>query len=105
VGDSKQSDQRLSSDSPRHPCGSEDLGQEHRPFERQDTRSKTIPVARDYVKVHLELINLHKEVFLTTYKLFVNKNPFFLELSRKIKFTAINHIAYRTVQQILMNFI
>jgi hypothetical protein len=29
------------------------------------TRSKTIPVARDYVKVPLELMKLHQEVFLT----------------------------------------
>jgi len=30
------------------------------------TRRKTIPVARDYVKVPTELLKLHKEVFLTT---------------------------------------
>jgi hypothetical protein len=28
------------------------------------TRRKTIPVARDYVKVPMELMKLHKEVFL-----------------------------------------
>jgi hypothetical protein len=51
------------------------------------TRSKSIPVARDYVKVPMELIKLHKEVFLTTDIFFVNKIPFFLTLSRKICFT------------------
>jgi hypothetical protein len=40
------------------------------------TRSKTHPVARDYVKVPKELLKLHKEVFLTTYIFFVNKIPF-----------------------------
>jgi hypothetical protein len=30
------------------------------------TSSKSIPVARDYVKVPMELMKLHKEVFLTT---------------------------------------
>jgi hypothetical protein len=40
------------------------------------TRSKSIPVARDYVKVPMELMKLHKEVFLTTDILFVNKIPF-----------------------------
>jgi hypothetical protein len=68
------------------------------------TRSKTIPVARDYVKVPLELMKLHKEVFMMTGILFVNKNPFFLTLSRKITFTAINHLADRTVPQIFKAF-
>jgi hypothetical protein len=40
------------------------------------TRSKTHPVARDYVKVPKELLKLHKEVFLTTDIFFVNKIPF-----------------------------
>jgi hypothetical protein len=68
------------------------------------TRRKTIPVARDYVKVPLELMKLHKQVFLTTGIFFVNKNPFSLALSRKITFTAINHLAYRTVPQIFKAF-
>jgi hypothetical protein len=42
------------------------------------TRSKTHPVARDYVKAHKELLKLHKEVFLTTDIFFVNNIPFFL---------------------------
>jgi hypothetical protein len=45
------------------------------------TQSKSIPVARDYVKEPMELMKLHKEVFLTTDILFVNKIPFFLTLS------------------------
>jgi hypothetical protein len=68
------------------------------------TQSKTISVARDYVKVPLELMKLHKEVFLTTDIFFVNKNPFFLTLSRKIMFTAVNHLADRTVPQIFKAF-
>jgi hypothetical protein len=68
------------------------------------TRHKTTPVARDYVKVPLELIKLHKEVFLTTDIFFVNKNPFFLMISRKITFTAVNHLADRTVPQIFKAF-
>jgi hypothetical protein len=65
----------------------------------KSTRSKTIPVARDYVKVPLELMKLHKEVFLMTDILFVNKNPFFLTFTRKITFTAVNHLADHTVLQ------
>jgi hypothetical protein len=60
------------------------------------TRSKTHPVARDYVRVPKELLKLHKEVFLTTDILFVNKIPFFMTLSRKVCFTAVNHLTDRT---------
>jgi hypothetical protein len=68
------------------------------------TRSKTHPVARDYVKVSKELLKLHKEVFLTTDIFLVNKIPFFLTLSRKIFFTAVNHLVVRTVPQIFKAF-
>jgi hypothetical protein len=64
------------------------------------TGSKTHPVARDYMKVPKELLKLHKEVFLTTYIFFVNKIPFFLTLSHNICFTAVNHLADRTVPHI-----
>jgi hypothetical protein len=68
------------------------------------TRSKPIPVARDYAKVPMELMKLNKEVLLTTYIFFVNKIPFFLTLSHKICFTAVNHLADRTVPQIFKAF-
>jgi hypothetical protein len=68
------------------------------------TRSKKIPVDRDYVKVPMELMRLHKEVFLTTETFFVNKIPFFLTLSRKICLTTVNHLADCTVPQIFKAF-
>jgi hypothetical protein len=68
------------------------------------TRSKSIPVARDYVKVPSELMKLHKEVFLTTDIFFVNKIPFFLKLSCKICFTAVHHLEDCTVPQIFKAF-
>jgi hypothetical protein len=68
------------------------------------TRSKTHLVARDFVKVPKELLKLHKEVFLTTDIFFVNKIPFFLTLSQNICFTAVNHLADRTVQKIFKAF-
>jgi hypothetical protein len=68
------------------------------------TRRKSIAVARDYVKVPMELMKLHKEVFLTTNIFFFNKIPFFLALSRKICFTAVNHLADRTSPQIIKSF-
>jgi hypothetical protein len=76
------------------------LGKNIAALKGKTTRSKSIPVARDYVKVPMELMKLHKEVFLTTDIFFVNKIPFFLTLSRKICFTAVNHLGDRTVPHI-----
>jgi len=68
------------------------------------TRKKSLPVSRDYVKVPKEMLKLHHEVFLTADIFFVNKIPFFLTLSRKICFTAVNHLANRTVPHIFKAF-
>jgi hypothetical protein len=73
-------------------------------LKRKTTRSKTHPVARDYVNVPKELLKIHEEVFLTTDIFFVNKIPFFLTLSRNICFTAVNHLTDRTVPQIFKAF-
>jgi hypothetical protein len=61
-------------------------------------------VARDFVKVPVELLKLHKEVYITADLFFVNKIPFFLTLSHKICFTAINHLVDRIVLQIFKAF-
>ena len=68
------------------------------------TRGKPNPVAKDFVKVPTELLKLHKEVFLTADIFFVNKIPFFLTLSRRICFTAVNHLSDRTIPQIFKAF-
>jgi hypothetical protein len=68
------------------------------------TRTKPDPVARDFVKVPVELLKLHKEVYITDNLFFVNKVPFFLMSSCKICFMAINHLTDRTVPQIFMAF-
>jgi hypothetical protein len=68
------------------------------------TWRKTIPVAGECVKVPMELMKLHKEVFLTTDIFFVNNNPFFLVLSCKITFTSVNHLADCTMPQIFKAF-
>jgi hypothetical protein len=49
-------------------------------------------------------MKLHTEVFLTTDIFFVNKYLFFLALSRKIAFTAINHLMDHTVPHIFKAF-
>jgi hypothetical protein len=64
------------------------------------TRKKPDPVARDMAKVPMNLLQLHKEVFMTFDMFFVNSVSFFLTLSRKTCFTAVTHLANRTVPQI-----
>jgi hypothetical protein len=73
-------------------------------LKRNATWSNMNTVARDYVKVSMELLKLHKEVFLTTDIFFVNKITFFLTLSRKIFFTAVNNLVDRTVPQMFKAF-
>jgi hypothetical protein len=68
------------------------------------TRSKTHPVARDYVKLPKEFLKLHKVFFLTTDIFFVDRILFFLTLSHKICFTAVNHLTDRTVPHIFKAF-
>jgi hypothetical protein len=48
------------------------------------TQTKPDPVAMDFVKVSVELLKLHKEVYMTANLFLVNKIPFFLTLSCKI---------------------
>jgi hypothetical protein len=68
------------------------------------TRCKPIPVAADFIKVPIELVKLHKEVFLMVDLFFVNKIPFFLMLSWSICVTAVNHLADRSVVNIFKAF-
>ena len=49
-------------------------------------------VARDQVKIPVELIKFHNKVFLTCNIFFVRKISLFRTLSRKIYFTAVNHL-------------
>jgi hypothetical protein len=60
-------------------------------------------VASDFVKVLVELLKLHKEVYITADLFFVKKILFFLTLSYKICFMAINHLTDRTVVQIAIH--
>jgi hypothetical protein len=52
----------------------------------------------------MEFLKLHKEVFLTADIFLTNKIPFFLTLSCKICFTAVNHLANRIVPTIFKAF-
>ena len=68
------------------------------------TRSKPNTVARDSAKIPVDLLKLHKEVFLTKDIVFINNIQFVLTLSRKICFTAVNHVTNRTAPQIFAAF-
>ena len=68
------------------------------------TCSKPNPVMKDSVKVPAKLLNLHKEVFLTADIFFMNKTQFFLMMSWKSCFTAVNHLMNRTVPEIFKAF-
>jgi hypothetical protein len=68
------------------------------------TQKKSICVARDFAKVPKEPLKLHKGVLLAADVFFVNQIPFFLTLSRKICFTAVNHLANRKAGAVFKAF-
>ena len=76
------------------------LGKKIAGLKGETTRKKPNVVTRYQDKIPAVLIKLNKEVFLTCHIFFVNKIPFFLTLSRKIYFTAVNHLANHTVPEI-----
>ena len=68
------------------------------------TRKKKIPVTEDLIQVPKELINIHRDIFMTADIFFVNAIPFFLTLSIKICFTMVHHIADRKAKTIYNAF-
>ena len=61
-------------------------------------------MAGDLAKVTKELIKIHKDAFMTAYILFINGIPFFISLSCKIIFTAVNNITDRKANAIFKTF-
>ena len=68
------------------------------------TRKKSIHLVSDFVKIPKEILQMHREVFLSADIFFVNKIPFFLTYSRNFCFTAVNHLANRKVSSIFKAF-
>ena len=68
------------------------------------TRKKKIPVTEDLVQVSKELIKLHRDTIITSEILFVNIIPLFLNLSRKICFAMVHHLADRKAKTIYTAF-
>ena len=56
------------------------------------TGKKPIHVIGDIVTFTKEIIKLHKELFITTYILFLNVIPFLISLGQNITFTVVSHI-------------
>jgi hypothetical protein len=59
-----------------------------------------LPCDRTSVKVLRAILKLHRYITLAANIFFVNKIPFFWTYSRKICFTAVNHLADRTINTI-----
>ena len=59
------------------------LGKNIAALKGKTTWSKLNTLARDSVKITMDVLKLHKEVFLMLDIFFVNTIPFFLTLSRK----------------------
>ena len=68
------------------------------------TKKKPIPVAGDLIQVLKELVKLHKDIYLMEDLFFVNSIPFFLNLSRKIFFSSVKHLANRELNSTFKAF-
>ena len=80
------------------------LGKNIAALKVKTTWSEPNTVARDSGKIPVDLLELHKEVFLMLGICFVKRIPLCLTISRKICFTAVNHLANPTVPQIFAAF-
>ena len=104
MGDKKQPDQVLSCDSIRHRCFPQYLGQEHCGAKRKDHLEQTEYSGKRLCENSNGLTEGTQGSVPNARHFFVNKIPFILTLSRKICFTAVNHLANHTVLQICATF-
>ena len=68
-------------------------------------QSKSKHVDGFKLKVPTKYLKLSKKVYLTCDVLFVNKIPFFITLSRKIDFTATDHLKDRKIKTVFLEFL
>ena len=68
------------------------------------TRTKPVPVAADYIQVPQEILDLHRQVYLTADIFYVNKIPFLLTISRKLCFTTVTHLADKKLETVLASY-
>ena len=62
-------------------------------------RRKSEQVSRDYIKVPPQIVQANNIITIAADILFVNKIPHFASISRNIKFTTVQHISSRNIQQ------
>jgi hypothetical protein len=67
-------------------------------------KSAQAVVVEDLIPILKHLINMHKNVTLAIDICFVNKNPFFVTLSRNICFTTSTHLSNQTLKTIFKAF-
>jgi hypothetical protein len=68
------------------------------------TRKKPIPVAGNRLRVPKQLMDMHRDVYMTCDIFFVNGLTFFISLSRVLDFTAVNHLPTRKITDIFAAF-
>ena len=56
-------------------------------------RRKPDSVVTEYVEIHREILESRKELEVSTYIMFMNKLPFLVSISRRLKFTTIEYIS------------
>ena len=104
LGDQKQPDQGLSCDIRRRRCCPQYLGQERCGAKRKDHSEQTKYSGKRLCEFFYGLTETTQGSALNARHFFVNNIPLLLTLSRKICFTAVNHLTNRTFQQIFADF-
>ena len=59
----------------------------------KSVRRDPASVVMDYVDIHREILELCKELEVSTDIMFINKLPFLVSISRRLKFTRIEYIS------------
>ena len=104
VVDQKQPDQVLSCYNRRRQCCPQDLWQEHCGAKGKYHSEQTEYSGKRLCENSYVLTEATQGSVLNNRHFFVNNIPFLLTLSRKICFTAVNHLANRTVPNIFASF-
>ena len=56
-------------------------------------RRKPASAVTDYIEISREILELRKELEVTTYIMFINKLPFLVSIIRRLKFTMIEYLS------------
>jgi hypothetical protein len=104
VGDLEQPNQGLSGNGPRRQRCPQDFGEEYRGIKRKDHVEQTQSGGKGLRESPSGAVEAAQRGFLDSRHFLYQQDLFFLTLTRKICFTAVNHLADRTVPQIFKAF-